>query len=94
MSTCPPNLVHSFLTVCEIITIKDDKKVFFPMPKEDRRVLKVQKKTLSSRHGLCNILFLSLGELGICLQNLENMLWCIFYIHGCYTGHPEAIEWA
>jgi hypothetical protein len=32
--------------------------------------LKAQKTTFSSRHGLCNILFLSLGELGICLQNL------------------------
>jgi hypothetical protein len=70
MSTCPPNLVHSFLTVCEIITFKVDKKVFFPMPKEDNIVLKAQKTTSSDRHGLCDILFLSLGELGICLQNL------------------------
>jgi hypothetical protein len=39
------------------------------MSKGDSRVLKAQKTTFSSRHGLCNILFLSLGELGICLQN-------------------------
>jgi 16S rRNA A1518/A1519 N6-dimethyltransferase RsmA/KsgA/DIM1 with predicted DNA glycosylase/AP lyase activity len=64
MSTCPPNLVYSFLTVCEIITFKVDKKVFFPMPKGDSRVLKAQKKTFSSRHGLCNIFSLCLGELG------------------------------
>jgi hypothetical protein len=70
MSTCPPNLVHSFLIVCEIITFKVDKKVFFLVPKGDNKVLKAQKTTFSSSHGLCNILFLSLGELGICLQNL------------------------
>jgi hypothetical protein len=40
------------------------------VPKGDSRVLKAQKTTFSSRHGLCDILFLSLGELGICLQNL------------------------
>jgi hypothetical protein len=70
MSTCPPNLVHSFLIVCETITFKADKKFFFLVPKEDNKVLKAQKTTFSGRHGLCDILFLSLGELGICLQNL------------------------
>jgi hypothetical protein len=69
MSTCPPNLAHSFHTIFEIITFKVDKK-FSPVPKGDSRVLKPQKTTFSSKHGLCNILFLSLGELGICLQNL------------------------
>jgi hypothetical protein len=33
MSTCPPNLVHSFLTDCEIITFKVDKIVIFPCAK-------------------------------------------------------------
>jgi 16S rRNA A1518/A1519 N6-dimethyltransferase RsmA/KsgA/DIM1 with predicted DNA glycosylase/AP lyase activity len=70
MSTCLPNLVHSFLTVCKIITFKVDKKVFSPVPKWDSRVLKAQKTTFSSRDGLWDILFLSLSELGICLQNL------------------------
>jgi hypothetical protein len=46
------------------------KKFFFHVPKEDNRVLKAQKTTFSSRHGFCNILFLPLGELGTCLQNL------------------------
>jgi hypothetical protein len=69
MSICPPNLVHSFLTVREIITFKVDKKVFFPLPKGDNRVLKAQKTTFSSRHGSCDIFFLSLGGLGKCLQN-------------------------
>jgi hypothetical protein len=40
------------------------------MPKGDNRVLKAQKTTFSSGHRLCHILFLSVGELGICLQNL------------------------
>jgi hypothetical protein len=73
MSTCPPNLAHLLLTVCEIITFQVDKKVFFPyakLPKGDNKVLKAQKTTFSSRHGLCDILFLSIGELGICLQKL------------------------
>jgi hypothetical protein len=43
---------------------------FSPVPKGDKRVLKAPKTTFSSRHGLCNIFFLFLGELGICLQNL------------------------
>jgi hypothetical protein len=30
MCTCPPNLTHSALTVCKIITFKVEQKVFFP----------------------------------------------------------------
>ena len=45
MTTCPPNLVYSFLTVCEIIIFKVDKKVsFFPMPKGDSRVWRPKKQ--------------------------------------------------
>jgi hypothetical protein len=44
MSTCPPNLAHSFLTNCKIITFKVDKNIFSPMPKEDNKVLKAKKK--------------------------------------------------
>jgi hypothetical protein len=40
------------------------------VPKGDNIVLKAKKTTFSSRHGLCDILFLFLGELGTCLQNL------------------------
>jgi hypothetical protein len=29
MSTCPPNLTHSFLIVCKIIMFKVDQKKFF-----------------------------------------------------------------
>jgi hypothetical protein len=32
------------------------------VPNGDNRILKSRKTTFSSRHGLCNILFLSLGE--------------------------------
>jgi hypothetical protein len=31
MSICPPNLIHSFLTVCKIITFIVDKKRSFPL---------------------------------------------------------------
>jgi hypothetical protein len=30
MLPCPPNLTHSFLIVCKIITFKVDGKVLFP----------------------------------------------------------------
>jgi hypothetical protein len=40
------------------------------MPMEDNNVLEAKKIAFSSKHGWCIILFLSLGELGICLQNL------------------------
>jgi hypothetical protein len=40
------------------------------MPQGGSRVLKAQKFIFSSKHGLCDILFLSLDEFGICLQNL------------------------
>jgi hypothetical protein len=43
------------------------------VPKRDSRVLKAQKATFPSRHGLCNISFLSVGELDICLQNLTSI---------------------
>jgi hypothetical protein len=33
MLACPPNLTYSFFTVCEIITFKVDKKVFFHCPR-------------------------------------------------------------
>jgi hypothetical protein len=36
----------------------------------NNRVLETKKTTFSSRHGWCIMLFLSLGELGIYLQNL------------------------
>ena len=45
-------------------------KGFSLIPKGDNRVLKAQKTTFSSGRGLCNILFLSLSELSICLKNL------------------------
>jgi hypothetical protein len=37
MSTCPPNLTHSFLTVCEIIMFKVDEKVFSICPRDTMR---------------------------------------------------------
>jgi hypothetical protein len=46
------------------------KRFFFPVPMEDSRILEAKKTTFLCRHGLCNILFKSLGELGTCLQNL------------------------
>jgi hypothetical protein len=50
--------------------VKVDEFFFFPEPMGDIKVLEAKKTTFSSRNGLCNILFPSLGELGTCLQNL------------------------
>jgi hypothetical protein len=67
MSICPPNLTHSFLTICKIITFKVDKKVFSPVPEGDNRVSKAKKTIFKSRYGMCLSIFLFLGS---CLQNL------------------------
>jgi hypothetical protein len=69
MSTCPPNLTHSFLTVFLIIKFKVDEIVFFYVPMGDNKVFKAQKTIFLSRHGLSNFIFMSLGELGTFLQN-------------------------
>jgi hypothetical protein len=68
MSTCPPNLTHSFLTIYKIITFKVEKTVFFPVPKGDSRVLKA-KKTIFYSYGMSLSIFLFLSELGTCPQN-------------------------
>jgi hypothetical protein len=70
MSTCPPNLTHSFLTICKIITFKIEKKVFSPAQKGDSRVLKAKKTIFKSRYGMSLFIFLFLSELGTCPQNL------------------------
>jgi hypothetical protein len=70
MSTCPPNLRCSFLTICKIIMFKVTKTFFFPAPKGDSRVLKAKKTIFQSRYGMCLSIFLFLIELGTCPQNL------------------------
>jgi hypothetical protein len=67
MSTCPPNLTHSFLIVCKIITFKVDNKSFFSL---DPKVLKAKKTISWNRYGMCLSTFLFLSKLGTCLQNL------------------------
>jgi hypothetical protein len=70
MSTCQPNLTHSFLTVCEIITFKVEKKVFPSAPERDSSVLKAKKTIFRHWYGLSDLKFLFIVELGICVQNL------------------------
>jgi hypothetical protein len=45
MSICLPNLTLSVLTICEIITFKVEKKVFFALPKGDSSLLGSKKTT-------------------------------------------------
>jgi hypothetical protein len=70
MSICLPNLILSFLTICEIIKFKVQEKVFLPLPKGDNRLLGPEKTTFSSRYEMCLFGFLFLGELGMFPQNL------------------------
>ena len=70
MPTCPPNLRHSFLTVCEIIRFKA-KEIYFPIVPERYSIASGAKITiLGHRYGFPEFKFLFLGELGTCVQNL------------------------
>jgi hypothetical protein len=70
MSTCRPNLTHSFLTVCEIVTFKVEEKVFSTVPERDSSVLEAKKTIFRYRYGLPDLKFLFIVELGTCVQNL------------------------
>jgi hypothetical protein len=70
MSTCRPNLTHSFLTVCEIITFKVEEKVFFYYIREGQQCFGGQKNHFRHRYGLLDLKFLFVVELGTCAQNL------------------------
>jgi hypothetical protein len=70
MPTCPPNLTHSLLTVCEIITFKVEEKVFFHCAQEGQQCFGGQKTIFGHRYGLPDFIFLFLFELGTCVQDL------------------------
>jgi hypothetical protein len=70
MSTCPPNLRHSFLTICEIIRFKSKKKLFSTMPERYSSVLGAKKTIFGLKYGMLDFTFLFLVELGTCVQNL------------------------
>jgi hypothetical protein len=70
MSTCRPNLTHSFLTVCEIITFKVEEEVFFHCVREGQQCFGGQKTIFRHRYGLPDLKFLFIVELGTCVQNL------------------------
>jgi hypothetical protein len=73
MSTCIPNLRHSFLTICEIIHSKVKEEFFFLVPKGDGSIFKAKKTTFKSRFGMSLFRFLFLSELGTCSQNFMPM---------------------
>jgi hypothetical protein len=70
MSTSPPNLTYSILTVCKIIVFRVDKKVFFPCTQRGQQSFEGQKNHFSSWYGMCLSIFLFLSKLGTCPQNL------------------------
>jgi hypothetical protein len=70
MPICLPNLTLSFLTICDIITFKVEKKFFTPLQNEDSSLLGSKKTTFSSRYEMSLFKFLFLGELGTCSQSL------------------------
>jgi hypothetical protein len=70
MSICLPNLTLSLLTICEIITFKVEEKVFFAPAKGGQQSFGVKKTTFKSIFRMSILIFLFLGELGACPQNL------------------------
>jgi hypothetical protein len=70
MSTCRPNLTHSFLTICEIITFKVEENVFYHFSERDSSVLEAKKTIFWHRYGLPDLKFLFIVELGTCVENL------------------------
>jgi hypothetical protein len=70
MSTCPPNLTHSFLTVCKIITFKVKQKVFSTVPERDSSVLEAKKTISGRKYWLPDFILMFLFELDTCVQNL------------------------
>jgi hypothetical protein len=72
MPTCPPNLRHSFLTVCKIIRFKVKEKVFSTVPVRHSSVSGAKKTIFGRRYGLLDFTILFLVELGTCVQNLTS----------------------
>ena len=70
MSICLPNFTISSFTICEIITFKVQKNVFFALQNGNSSLMGSKKTTFSSRYGMCLSIFLFLSELGKCSQNL------------------------
>jgi hypothetical protein len=70
MPTCPPNLTHSLLTICEIVTFKVDLKVFFLFAEGGHQSFGHLKNHFLESIGLPEFTILFLVELGACLQNL------------------------
>jgi hypothetical protein len=66
MLACPPNLTYSFLTVCEIITFKVDRKVFSTVPEGYNRVLEAKKTIFGGIFGIFLFKLLFIGDLGTC----------------------------
>jgi hypothetical protein len=69
MSTCWPNLTHSFLIDCEIIRFKVKEKVIFHCAREVQQCFGGQKTILHRRYGLPDLKFLFIVELCTCVQN-------------------------
>jgi hypothetical protein len=70
MSTCWPNLTHSFLIDCEIIRFKVKEKVIFHCAREVQQCFGGQKTILHRRYGLPDLKFLFIVELCTYVQNL------------------------
>ena len=70
MFICLPNLRHSFLNICKIITFKVKEKGYFVLAPWDSTLLGSKKTTFSNKYEMSLFGFLFLGELGTCPQNL------------------------
>jgi hypothetical protein len=82
MFTCPPNLIHSFPTVCEIITFKVKQKVFFHYAREGHVCKMCAKSHIHQSYGgLPKKLFSAKGYAEIHIQrpyfDNKNSIWKI-----------------
>jgi hypothetical protein len=70
MPTCPPNLTHSLLIICKIITFKVDLKVFFLSIEGGQQSFGGLKNHFLESIWIVGVTILFLVELGACLQDL------------------------
>jgi hypothetical protein len=89
---CPPNLRHSFLTVCKIITLKKLRNLFFlPMPEGYSRHSEAWKPTFWRGYGMLLSILLFLSELGTCPQNLIPRI-CVEHVEKIHFPHGGMLK--
>jgi hypothetical protein len=87
MSTCLSKFTHSFLTICNTIKFKVDKKISL-VSKGGSRIVEAKQTIFLSRYGSKEYIFLSLSEVGNVykisyLHEVWNIEKKVFHEGGC-----------